>query len=117
MIFSGFGGDYFNCGMLCMEVVVISGWVGLGQKALCGDGKIPSGSLGMWLFTISILQVELGGGGVVVWGGLALWLREGYGGRLLFWYGGRFNSIRGTVDLLWPEVGLWEVGLIVHKVL
>ena len=50
---------------------------------------------------------------MVVWGGLALWLREGYEGRLLFWYGGRFNSIRGMVDLLWPEVGLLVIGLMV----
>ena len=47
--------------MLGREVVVISGWVGLGQKALCGNGKIPSRSLGMRLLTISILQVGLGG--------------------------------------------------------
>ena len=37
--------------------------------------------------------------GVAVWGGLALWKR-GVWGRFLFWYGGRFNSIRGMVDLL-----------------
>ena len=43
--------------------------IGLGQKALCGNGKIPLGSLGLRLLTSSILQV-------VVWGGLALWLRE-----------------------------------------
>ena len=96
--------------MLGREVVVISGWVGLGQKALCGNGKIPPGSLGLRLLTSSILQVGLG---VVVWGGLRLWLREGYGGRLLFWYGKRFNSIRGTVDLLWPKVGLWGSSLMV----
>ena len=48
---------------------------------------------------------------MVVWGGLALWLREGYGGCLLFWYGGRFNSIRGMVEL--PEVGLRAIGLMV----
>ena len=97
-------------------MVVISGWVGLGQNALCGNGKIPLGSLGLRLLTSSIFQVGLGGGsmgGVVVWGGLALWLREGYGGRLLFWYVGRFNSIRETVELLWPEFGLWAIGLIV----
>ena len=91
-------------------MVVISGWVGLGQNALCGNGKIPLGSLGLRLHTRSIFQVGLG---VVVWGGLALWLREGYGGHLLFWYGGRFNSIRGMVELLWPEVGLWAIGLMV----
>ena len=94
--------------MLGREVVVISGWIGLGQNALCGNGKIPLGSLGLRLLTSSILHVGLG---VVVWGGLALWLREGYGGCLLFWYGGRFNSIRGTVEL--PEVGLWAIGLMV----
>ena len=49
---------------------------------------------------------------VVVWGGLALWLREGYGGCLVFWYGGKFNSISGIVDLLWSEVGLWGIGLM-----
>ena len=54
--------------------MVISGWVGLGQIALCGNGEIPLGSLGLRLFTSSIFQVGLG---VVVWGGLALWLREG----------------------------------------
>ena len=31
--------------MMGSEVVVISGWVDMGQKALCGTGKIPSGSL------------------------------------------------------------------------
>ena len=81
-----------------------------GENALCGNGKIPLGSLGLRLLTSSIFQVGLG---VVVWGGLALWLRERYGGRLLFWYGGRFNSIRGTVELLWPEFGLWAIGLMV----
>ena len=50
---------------------------------------------------------------MVGWGGLALWLREGYGGRLLFRYGGRFNSIRGTMDLLWLKVGLWGISVIV----
>ena len=46
-------------------------------------------------------------------GKVALWLREGYGGSLLFWYGGRLNSIGGTMDLLWPEFGLWGIGLMV----
>ena len=46
--------------MLGRDVVVISGWVGLGQKALCGNGKIASGSLGLRLLTSSILQVGLG---------------------------------------------------------
>ena len=87
--------------MLGREVVAISGWVGLGQNALCGNGKIPLGSLGLRLLTSSIFRVQ------------ALWLREGYGERLLFWYGGRFNSIRGMVELLWPEVGLWAIGLMV----
>ena len=96
--------------MLGREMVVISGWVGLGKTALSGNGKIPLGSLCLRLLTSSIFQVGLG---VVVWGRLALWLREGYGGRLLFWYGGRFNSIRGTVGLLWPEFGLWAIGLMV----
>ena len=68
------------------------------------------GSLGLRLLTSSIFLVGLG---VVVWGWLALWLREGYGERLLFWYGGRFNSIRGMVDLLLSEVGLWGIGLMV----
>ena len=48
--------------MLGTEVVVISGWVGLGHKALCGNGKIPPGSLGLRLLTSYILQVGLGGG-------------------------------------------------------
>ena len=96
--------------MLGRDVVVIIGWVGLGQAALCGNGKISPGSLGLRLITSAIFLVGLG---VVVWGGLALWLRERYGGRLLFWYGGRFNSIRGMVDLLWPEIGLWGIGLMV----
>ena len=65
-------GDCFNCVMLGRDVVVISGWVGLGQNALCGNGKIPFGSLGLRLHTSSIFQVGLG---VVVWGGIALWLR------------------------------------------
>ena len=96
--------------MLGRDVVVIIRWVGLAQEALCGNGKIPPGSLGLRLLTNSILLVGLG---VLVWGGLALWLIEGYGGRLLFCYGGRFNSIRGMVDLLWSEVGLWGIGLMV----
>ena len=48
--------------MLGREVVVISGWVSLGQNALCGNGKIPLGSLG--LLTSSIFQVEFGGGSI-----------------------------------------------------
>ena len=47
--------------MLGREVVVISRWVGLGQNALCGNGKIPLDSLGLRLLTISIVQVGLGG--------------------------------------------------------
>ena len=96
--------------MLGREMVVISGWVGLGGNALCSNGKIPLGSLCLRLLTSLFFRWEWG---VVVWGGLALWLREGYGGRLLFWYGGRFNYIRGTVGLLWPEFGLWAIGLMV----
>ena len=61
-------------------MVVISRWVGLGQNDLCGNGKIPPGSLCLRLLTSSILRVGLGG--VLVWGGLVLWLREGYRGRL-----------------------------------
>ena len=45
-----------------MEVLVIIGWVGLGQEALCGNGKIPPGSFGLRLLTSSILLVGLGGG-------------------------------------------------------
>ena len=71
--------------MLGRDVVVISGWVCLGKTTLCGNGKIPLGSLGLQLLTSSSFQVGLGGGSM---GGLALWLREGYGGHLLFWYGG-----------------------------
>ena len=41
---------------------VISGWVGLGQKARCGNGKIPPGSLGLRLLTSFIWLVGLGGG-------------------------------------------------------
>ena len=44
-----FRGDCFNCGMLGMEVVVISGWVGLGQKAMCGNG---GGSMGRASFLV-----------------------------------------------------------------
>ena len=50
------------CGMLGMEMVVISGWVGLEQNALYGNGEIPSGSLGLRLLTSSIKQGDLGGG-------------------------------------------------------
>ena len=57
----GFGGDCFNCGMLGREVMVISGWVGLGKNALCGNGKIPLCSLGLRLLTSFIFQVGLGG--------------------------------------------------------
>ena len=46
--------------MLGREMVVISGWVGLGENALYGNGKIPLGSLGMRLLASSIFQV--GGG-------------------------------------------------------
>ena len=46
-----------------MAVVVIIGWVGLGQEALCANGKIPPGSLGLRLLTSSIFLVGLGGGG------------------------------------------------------
>ena len=48
--------------MLSREVAVISGWVGLGQKALCDNVKIPLGSLGLRLLTSSIFQVGFGGG-------------------------------------------------------
>ena len=48
--------------MLGREMVVISGWVGLGKNALCGNGKIPLGSLCLRLLTSSIFQVGLGGG-------------------------------------------------------
>ena len=48
--------------MMGRKVVVISEWVGLGKKALYGNGKIPSGSLGLRLRTSSILHVVLGGG-------------------------------------------------------
>ena len=41
--------------------MVISGWVGLGPNALCGNGKIPLGRLGLRLLTSSIFQVGLGG--------------------------------------------------------
>ena len=47
-----------------------------GAKCSCGNGKIPWGSLGLRLLTSSIFQVGLG---VVVWGGLALWLRGDLG--------------------------------------
>ena len=47
--------------MLVREMVVISGWVGLGENALSGNGKIPLGSLCLWLLTSSIFQVGLGG--------------------------------------------------------
>ena len=50
--------------MLGREVVVISGWVGIGQNALCGNGKIPLGSLGLRLLTSSIFQVGLGGSSI-----------------------------------------------------
>ena len=58
----GFGGDCFNRVMLGREVVVIIGWVGLGQEAQCGNGKIPPGGLGLRLLSSSILLVGLGGG-------------------------------------------------------
>ena len=51
--------------MLGRQVVVISGWVCLGQNTLCGNGKIPLGSLGLRLITSSIFQVGLGGGSIV----------------------------------------------------
>ena len=46
--------------MLGSDLMVIIGWVVLGQEALCGNGKIPLGSLGLWLFTSFILLVGLG---------------------------------------------------------
>ena len=48
--------------MLGREMVVISGWVGPGENALCGNGKIPLGSLCLRLLTSFIFQVGLGGG-------------------------------------------------------
>ena len=45
--------------------MVIIGWVGLGYEALCGNGKIPPGSFGLWLISSAILLVRLG---VVLWG-------------------------------------------------
>ena len=48
--------------MLGREVVVISGWLGLGQNALCGNGTIPLGSFGLRLLTSYIFQVGFGGG-------------------------------------------------------
>ena len=38
-------------------------------------------------------------------------VKRGVWGTFLFWYGGKFNSIRGMVVLLLPEVGLWGIGL------
>ena len=55
--------------------------------------------------------------GVVVWGMTSFVVRRGVWGRLLFWYEGRFNSIRGMVDLLWSEVGLCGIGLMVPVLL
>ena len=43
--------------MLGRDVVVIIGWVRLGQEALCGNRKIAPGSLGLRLLTSSILLV------------------------------------------------------------
>ena len=48
--------------MLGREMLVISGWVGLGKTALSGNGKIPLGSLCLRLLTSSIFQVGMGGG-------------------------------------------------------
>ena len=48
--------------MLGREMVVISGWVGLGKNALSGNGKIPLGSFCLRLLTSSIFQVGLVGG-------------------------------------------------------
>ena len=48
--------------MLGRVVMVIIGWVGLGQEALCGNGKIPPGSLGLRLISSAILLVGLGRG-------------------------------------------------------
>ena len=80
--------------MLGREMVVISGWVGLGKNALSGNGKIPLGSLCLRLLTSSIFQVGLGGGSmgtasfvvkrgvwgtfvVLVWRKIQLHLRNG----------------------------------------
>ena len=43
-------------------MVVIRGWVGLGEKALSGNGKIPLGSLGLRLLTSSIFSGGIRGG-------------------------------------------------------
>ena len=48
--------------MLGREMVAISGWVGLGENALNGNGKIPLGSLCLRLLTSFIFQLGLGGG-------------------------------------------------------
>ena len=47
--------------MLGKEVVVIIGWVGLGQE-VCGNGKIPQGILELRLISSAILLMGLGGG-------------------------------------------------------
>ena len=47
--------------MLGREVVVVIGWVRLGQEALFGNGRIPLGSLGLWLISSDIFLVGLGG--------------------------------------------------------
>ena len=39
--------------------MVIIAWVGLGYEALCGNGKIPPGSLGLWLISSAISLVGL----------------------------------------------------------
>ena len=62
------------------------------DAALCGNENIPPDSLGLLLISSDICWWDWE---VVVFVSLALWLREGCGGRLLFWYGGRFNSIKG----------------------
>ena len=79
------------------------GWLGLRQEALCDNGKIPLGSLDLWLISSALFLVGLGGGSK---GRDSLWLRDGFGGR--------FRTIRGMVDHVWSEVALWGNGLMVQ---
>ena len=93
--------------MLGREVVVI---IGLGENARCGNGKIPSGTFGLWLLNSSILQVGLG---VVVRGGLALWFKRGVWEMfvVLVWRKIQLHQRNGGSTE--PEVGLWGIGLMV----
>ena len=89
--------------MLGMDVVVIITWVGLGQEVLCGNGKIPPGSLGMRLLTCSNLLVVFGGGSM---GSASLVVKRGVWVIFVVLLCRKIQLHQRNGGLLLPEVGL-----------